>query len=76
MSTSSRYHFLEGLIYYDDIETHINHNKVNLEIDINSHSEFDRKDIFKQNLRELLSVIRSLFWSFPIQPMDTLLLKS
>jgi hypothetical protein len=53
ISYHSRYHFLEGLIYYDDIETHINHNKVNLEIDINSHSEFDRKDIFKQNLRDL-----------------------
>lgn len=53
ISYHSRYHFLEGLIHYEDIEHHINRRKSNLEIDINSLSDFENKVTFVQNLRKL-----------------------
>lgn len=55
ISYHSRYHFLEGLMHYDEIERHMNYNKSNLELDFNNNSEFEHKKSFIDNLRELFS---------------------
>ena len=46
ISYHSRYHFLEGLMHYNDIEENINREKANLEIGLNCESEFEDKASF------------------------------
>lgn len=55
VSYHSRYHFLEGLQYYDDIEKYINKNKANKEIEINVNSTFESRNSFLGNLHRLLN---------------------
>lgn len=55
ISYHSRYHFLEGLMHYNDIEQKINRKKANLEIGLNCESEFEDKASFSQNLRKLFA---------------------
>lgn len=55
ISYHSRYHFLEGLMHYNDIEENINREKANLEIGLNCESEFEDKASFSQNLRKLFA---------------------
>jgi adenine-specific DNA-methyltransferase len=50
----SKYHFLEGLANYDDIESEINIAKKNKEININKSQEFENKSTFLMELEELI----------------------
>lgn len=54
VSYHARYHFLEGLVFYNDIPTHINYDKVNREIQIHKSSEFENKSNYLRDLNELL----------------------
>ena len=49
----SKYHFLEGLANYDQIEDQIDHNKKNKEIKINKSLEFECKATFLNDLEQL-----------------------
>jgi len=49
----SKYHFLEGLVHYNEIEANINHDKRNKEISINRSSEFENKVNFINELQQL-----------------------
>lgn len=53
ISYHSRYHFLEGLQYYDKIEQYINHEKINKEIELNINKDFELKSRYIENLRIL-----------------------
>lgn len=54
VSYHSRYHFLEGLVFYNDIPNNVNYNKVNREIEIHKSSEFESKANYLNDLNELL----------------------
>ena len=54
MSYHSRYHFLEGLVYYDDIPAMVNYDKVNREIEIHKNSEFEVRSKYVTELHQLL----------------------
>lgn len=51
----SKYHFLEGLANYDDIESNIDFNKNNREITINKSDIFEKSSTFLQQMRILIS---------------------
>ena len=55
LSYHSRYHFLEGLANYNEIENFISLEKNNKEIRINNLIEFENKLSFCNDLRELIS---------------------
>lgn len=55
----SRYHFLEGLQHYFEIENNINKEKRNKEILINKNSEFEVKTEFVSQLKDLLDHYRN-----------------
>lgn len=50
----SKYHFLEGLANYDQIENNINFKKLNKEIGLNKSDEFERPTTFLTELEELV----------------------
>lgn len=54
LSYHARYHFLEGLVFYDDIPTHVNYDKVNREIQIHKSVEFESRANYLNDLNELL----------------------
>lgn len=54
LSYHARYHFLEGLVYYNDIPTHINYDKTNKEIQIHKSNEFESRTNYLRELNELL----------------------
>ncbi|WP_029281923.1 DNA adenine methylase [Pedobacter sp. R20-19] len=56
VSYHSRYHFLEGLVNYDEIEVKINFNKNHHEIIINKSSEFENKDRIINDFDNLLKM--------------------
>lgn len=58
ISYHSRYHFLEGLQYYDDIVNHINEKKRNKEIEINVNLDFEKKESYVSQLKKLLDHYR------------------
>ena len=58
VSYHNRYHFLEGLVYYNEIPNHINYSKVNRELDFGICPEFEKKSMFITNLHRLLDFHR------------------
>lgn len=54
VSYHARYHFLEGLVYYNDIPAYVNYNKANREIQIHKSSEFESRSNYLNDLNELL----------------------
>lgn len=54
VSYHARYHFLEGLVYYNEIPEHVNYDKVNREIQIHKSEEFENKSRYLDDLNELL----------------------
>lgn len=54
-SYHSKYHFLEGLVNYYDIPNNINYDKNNREVTINASREFEDKNNFLNDLRNLIS---------------------
>lgn len=54
----SRYHFLEGLMNYAAIPSHIDYSKVNLEINISRNLEFERRSCFIHELDQLINMHR------------------
>lgn len=54
LSYHARYHFLEGLVYYNDLPSHVNYDKANREIQIHKSLEFERKSEYLNDLDELL----------------------
>lgn len=52
----NRYHFLEGLIHYEDIPNHINQEKVNREILFGKNSEFEKRSHYLEDLHRLLAM--------------------
>ena len=54
VSYHDRYHFLEGLMNYDQIPNHINYDRVNLELDFGVCREFEDRASYIQNLHQLL----------------------
>ena len=54
LSYHSRYHFLEGLVFYEDIFENVNFNKANREIEIHKNSEFETRSRYMRDLDELL----------------------
>ncbi|MCX2573335.1 DNA adenine methylase [Pedobacter sandarakinus] len=50
----SKYHFLEGLAHYEDIEAHINSQKKNKQIEINNSDEFEKGATFLPQLEKLI----------------------
>lgn len=54
VSYHSRYHFLEGLVFYNDIPAHVNYDKVNREIQIHKSAEFETRSNYLNELNELL----------------------
>lgn len=56
LSYHSRYHFLEGLVHYDNLEEFISLQKNNKEICINHSNEFENKLNFCVDLRNLISM--------------------
>jgi len=55
VSYHARYHFLEGLVFYNDIPTYVNYNKANREIQIHKSDEFESRSNYLNDLNELLS---------------------
>lgn len=55
-SYQSRYHFLEGLLHYDEIVANIDHNKVNNELKFGRNKDFEIKEHFVENLTRLLEM--------------------
>lgn len=51
----NRYHFLEGLLHYEDIPNQIKHWKVNKEIRIGENPEFEKKSRYVADLKALLA---------------------
>lgn len=58
VSYHNRYHFLEGLMHYNDIPDHINYTKANRELDFGMCSEFEKKSTYVANLHRLLDFHR------------------
>jgi adenine-specific DNA-methyltransferase len=54
VSYHARYHFLEGLVFYNDIPANVNYDKVNREIQIHKSAEFESRSNYLNNLNELL----------------------
>jgi len=54
LSYHSRYHFLEGLVFYDDIPFNVDFDKANREIQIHKNDEFEKRDNYMNDLDELL----------------------
>lgn len=54
VSYHSRYHFLEGLMNYEQIPNHVNMEKANKEMDFSRSDEFERKTTFLEHLHQLL----------------------
>lgn len=54
LSYHSRYHFLEGLVFYEDIPVSVNYNKANREIMIHKSAEFETRSKYMTELDELL----------------------
>lgn len=54
VSYHARYHFLEGLMYYNEIPEHVNYDKVNREIQIHKSAEFESKSHYLNDLNEML----------------------
>lgn len=54
VSYHARYHFLEGLVYYNDIPAHVNYDKANREIQIHKSAEFESRTNYLRDLNELL----------------------
>lgn len=54
VSYHARYHFLEGLVFYNDIPAHVNYDKVNREIQIHKSAEFENRTNYLHDLNELL----------------------
>lgn len=54
VSYHARYHFLEGLVFYNDIPVHVNYDKVNREIQIHKSAEFESRTNYLHDLNELL----------------------
>ena len=54
VSYHARYHFLEGLVFYNDIPANVNYNKANREIQIHNSAEFETKSNYLIDLNELL----------------------
>lgn len=50
----SKYHFLEGLAHYDQLENSINFETRNNQIEINNNRDFEDLRVFTENLRNLL----------------------
>lgn len=50
----SKYHFLEGLVNYDEIKNNINESKKNREIQINKSDEFENEKTFLEDLERLI----------------------
>ena len=50
----NRYHFLEGLMHYEDIPNQINQEKVNREIKIGDNPEFEKRNHYLIDLQTLL----------------------
>jgi len=50
----SKYHFLEGLAHYNEIEQNIDFGKTNNEIQINKTTEFEKPQLFCNQLGQLL----------------------
>lgn len=50
----NRYHFLEGLMHYEDIPNQINQAKANKEIKFGENTEFEKRSNYLSNLRTLL----------------------
>ncbi len=81
LSYHSRYHFLEGLVFYEDIPAYVNYNKANREIEIHKNSEFETRSRYLNELDELLghypnSMVMMSYTSegYPsIEELDTLL---
>lgn len=51
----NRYHFLEGLMHYEDIPNHINQGKVNREIRFGENPEFEKRSHYIIDLHTLLA---------------------
>lgn len=51
----NRYHFLEGLMHYEDIPEQINNEKVNREIKFGKNHEFEQRSHYVEDLNDLLS---------------------
>ena len=51
----NRYHFLEGLMHYEEIPNQINYEKVNREIKLGKYNEFEQKSHYIEDLNALLS---------------------
>lgn len=51
----NRYHFLEGLMHYEDIPNHINQVKVNREIKYGENPEFEKRSHYLADLHTLLT---------------------
>lgn len=81
VSYHARYHFLEGLVFYNDIPAHVNYDKVNREIQIHKSAEFESRSNYQKDLNELLghypnSIIMMSYTSegYPsIEELETLL---
>lgn len=50
----SRYHFLEALVNYDNFIEHINYDKLNHEVNINKHMEFESKNNIISDIKNLI----------------------
>lgn len=51
----NRYHFLEGLMHYNDIPNHINQEKMNREIRFGENPEFENRSHYLTDLHTLLA---------------------
>lgn len=58
VSYHSRYHFLEGLQFYSQLEHYINKDKANKEIEINVNDNFENKSTFIEHMHLLLDKYR------------------
>lgn len=56
VSYHARYHFLEGLVNYEQIPEYISRTKNNLELTLHQCDEFEQKATFVQNLDALLAM--------------------
>lgn len=50
----AKYHFLEGLAHYDQIEENLNHRKSNKEVIINKIDQFEKADSFLVEMEQLI----------------------
>ena len=51
----NRYHFLEGLMHYEDIPNQINQEKINREIRLGENPEFEKRSHYLADLHKLLA---------------------